>query len=154
MNRSIACLKVVLWSVCAFHVIVGAGLNLFPEAPSMMADAYGAEVNWTPEFSYIIKPIGAFMLALGIIAAGAALDPLRHRLAIYAFVTLFLMRALQRLVFAQSLEEIFGISWDRNLGNVIFFVMLAATLVILDTLSRRTASRTDPSSDSTASTAA
>jgi hypothetical protein len=118
---------------------VGAGLNLFPSTATVMADVYGADVNWNPELEYILKPLGAFMVALAILAAGAALDPLRYRLVIYGFVALFLMRAAQRVVFAQELQDTFGITWNRNLSNVAFFVGLAAVLVILDTLARRPA---------------
>ena len=43
--------------------------------PQAMAEYYGAQVTWTPEFLYIVKPIGAFMIAIGVMAAAAARDP-------------------------------------------------------------------------------
>jgi hypothetical protein len=109
-----------------------------------MATLYGAEVNWTPEFSYIIKPIGAFMIALSVAAAAAAVNPLKHRVIIYSFVTLFLLRAIQRLVFAEEIEEIFAIGNTRNLANVAFFLALGGTLIILDTLTRREPTAAEP----------
>ena len=61
------------------------------------------------ELCYILKPLGAFMVTLGILAAAAALNPTRNRVIMYGFVILFLGRALQRLVWAQEVQD--GI-WD------------------------------------------
>lgn len=137
MDKTLNLLKVVLWSVCLFHLLVGAGLNLSESMAPLMAEMYGAEVNWNPELSYIIKPLGVFMVALGVAAAGAAMDPLKNRVIIYSFATLFVLRAIQRLVFAQEIEETFSIAWSRNLGNMFFFLGLAATLIILDMLAHK-----------------
>ena len=137
MDKTLNLLKVVLWSVCLFHLLVGAGLNLSESMAPLMAKMYGAEVNWNPELSYIIKPLGVFMVALGVAAAGAAMDPLKNRVIIYSFATLFVLRAIQRLVFAQEIEETFSIAWSRNLGNMFFFLGLAATLIILDMLAHK-----------------
>ena len=70
MAKTLSLLKIVLWGVCAFHLIVGAGLNLLPSMAPLMAKVYGAEVNWNPELAYILKPLGAFMLALGMLPRG------------------------------------------------------------------------------------
>jgi hypothetical protein len=80
-------------------VIVGLGLNFFPQMPKIMADYYGATVDWTPQFLYILKPLGAFMLVLGMLAGFAALNPLAHKTIIYGFAILFSVRALQRPLF-------------------------------------------------------
>ena len=127
-------LKCLLWSVCAFHIIVGAGLNLAPGLAPFMARVDGAEVNWTPEFSYIIKPLGAFMFVLGIAAAAAAMQPRKYRVVTYSFVALFVIRASQRFIFSEEIQSTFAITAGRNLGNIAFFVALAVALVVLDRL--------------------
>lgn len=144
MAKSLNLLKLVLWGVCAFHLIVGAGLNLSSAMAPMMAKMYGAEVNWNPELSYIIKPLGAFMIALGVAAAGAALNPLKYRVIIYSFVTLFVLRAVQRLIFAEEIHETFAIANGRNLGNMVFFFALAAALIVLDVLTHKKPIATEP----------
>jgi hypothetical protein len=101
-----------------------------------VAGLYGAEVNWTPEFTYILKPLGAFMFALGLICIGAARKPLQNRVIIYSFVTLFVIRSLQRLVFGQEISEVFSIEVSRNMGNMVFFLALAASLVIFERMAR------------------
>lgn len=124
-------LQLFMWFVCAFHVVVGLSLN-FPLVPlEVIADYYGASVDWTPQFLYILKPLGAFMFVLGGLAAAAALEPLRHKAVVYGFVALFAIRALQRLVFQQELSSAFAIAAARNLGAMVFFFAMAATLFVL-----------------------
>lgn len=120
-----------LWFICAFHVIVGLGLNVSPAFPQLLADYYGADVNWTPELLYLVKPIGAFMIALGFMAAAAARNPLAHASVIYGFVILFVIRGLQRLVFQGEIGTALSIESGRNMGNAVFFLLMAAALVWL-----------------------
>ena len=124
-------LQVFLWGICAFHVIVGLGLNLSPAFPQFMAAYYGAEVNWTPELLYLVKPIGAFMLALGVMAAAAARDPLSHSSIVLGFVVLFVLRGIQRFAFQEEIASALSIESGRNIGNAVFFLLMAAALVWL-----------------------
>lgn len=132
MNSKIkGVLQVFLWFICAFHVIVGLGLNISPAFPQVMAGYYGAQVNWTPELLYLVKPIGAFMLALGVMAGAAARDPLGHRSIVYGFVVLFTLRGLQRLIAQEEIATALQIESGRNIGNAVFFLLMAAALVWL-----------------------
>jgi len=134
-------LQVFLWLICAYHVIVGLGLNLSPAFPQIMADYYGAQVNWTPAFLYIVKPIGAFMLAMGVMAAWAAREPLGHLAIVYGFVVLFTLRGLQRFAFQDEIASALGIASGRNIGNAVFFLAMAA---VDPALFRRLDASTDP----------
>ena len=135
MNKNILmALKVFLWGICAFHLVVGIGLNVSSGFPAVMANYYGAAVNWTPEFLYIVKPIGAFMIALGVLAAFAARDPLGHRPIIYGFIVLFVLRGLQRIVFSEEIASAIAIAAGRNLGNAVFFLAMAGGLILLNRL--------------------
>jgi hypothetical protein len=124
-------LQIFLWFICAFHVTVGIGLNVSPEFPQLLAQYYGAQVNWTPELLYIVKPIGAFMLVLGVLAGLAARDPLAHSSVVYGFVLLFTVRGLQRLISQDEIESALRISSERNFGNAIYFLLMAAALLLL-----------------------
>jgi hypothetical protein len=124
-------LQFFLWFICAFHGIVGLSLNI-PLVPlQTIADYYGARVDWTPQFLYIVKPVGAFMLVLGGLAGVAALAPMRHGAIVYGFVALFTIRALQRLVFQQEVHAAFAIAPARNLGAMVFFFVMAVALLML-----------------------
>lgn len=136
--KTMIALQAVLWMVCAFHVAMGAGLNLSTDFVEPAAKIYGADVDeWSPQFLYIVRPLGVFMLALGVLAGAAALDPVKHRVTIYVFAGIFIIRALQRIVFSAEIHDTFGIAGERNIGNMIFFFALAAVLIVLDQLTHR-----------------
>jgi hypothetical protein len=141
LSNPLVWLKLLLWIVAAMHLVVGAGFNLAPGFPRYMADVYGAEVHWTSEFSYILRPLGAFMVTLGLLAIAAAMEPQRHRVIIYGFVFLFLSRALQRIVWAHDVQTAFGISAERNVANMVFFTFIALSLLVLDLVVHRRAAR-------------
>ncbi len=131
-------LRIVMWMVCVFHVVMGIGLNLSTDFVDSAAQMYGAEVaQWSPQFLYILRPLGVFMAALGCLAAIAALKPLQHRGTIYVFAGIFIARALQRAFLGVEVSETFGIAASRNAGNMIFFFALAAVLIVLDQLAHR-----------------
>ena len=65
-------LKLLLLGVCLAHVGIGLGLNVSPEFPKMLALWYGAtQVAWPPQFLYILRPIGVYMVVMGLLAAVA-----------------------------------------------------------------------------------
>ncbi|MCA9184176.1 MAG: hypothetical protein R3E01_29630 [Pirellulaceae bacterium] len=125
-------LQLLMWSVCAFHVVVGAGLNVSSGFVEPMARIYGAhQAEWSPQFLYILRPLGVFMLALGVLAGVAASNPGKYRAIIFVFAGIFIVRALQRVFLGQEISDTFGIDASRNTGNMVFFFGLAAVLLIL-----------------------
>ena len=124
-------LQILLWGICAFNVIIGFGLNLSPDFPQVVASYYGAEVEWTPAFMYIIKPLGAFMITVGLLAGIAARDPLKHAGIVYAVALLFLMRGLQRFIYMDEIANAVNIEPGRNVINGVFFIALSAILVLV-----------------------
>lgn len=137
-------LQAYLWFICAFHIVIGAGLNLFPGMASVMAEVYGAEIESSAQFDYILKPLGAFMFVMGLLAAAAALKPVQYRAVIYGFAALFAIRALQRLVFAQEIMDTFTISASRNMANMVFFFAMAIALIVLERLVNRSGTDAAP----------
>jgi hypothetical protein len=132
-------LQVMMWFVCATHLVIGLGVNVSPQFVDTAARMYGAEPRaWSLEFLHILKPLGAFMIALGAVATLAALDPQRYRPIIYVFAGLFVLRAVHRLLFSQEIANAFGISSERSMSNMVFFFALAAVLIVLDQLANRT----------------
>ncbi|MEP6732219.1 MAG: hypothetical protein ABJE10_16355 [bacterium] len=124
-------LKAYLWFIAVFHLFVGLAVNLSPGFTRMIAASYGATVDWTPQFTYILHPLGAFMIMLGFLAAVAARDPERYDAVIFGFIGLFLIRALHRLVFADVLSSAFGISSSHNMANMVFMAAQALLLFLL-----------------------
>ena len=137
--NTMSILKICLWLACAFHLVIGLGLNLSPSFPQVMAGYYGAEVDFTPQLLYILKPLGAFMIAIGIMAAAAARDPLNNAMIVYALVALFTMRALQRFVFQDTIVSELSIEASRNIVNAVAFLALAVIFAALFKLAQRNA---------------
>lgn len=129
-------LKAYLWFIALFHVFVGVAVNVSPTFTRMIASGYGATVDWTPQFTYILHPLGAFMIILGLLAGAAAREPERYEGVILGFVILFAIRSLHRLVYGDVLTQAFGIAPSRNMANMIIFAAQAIALFILWRASR------------------
>jgi hypothetical protein len=129
-------LKAVLWFICAFHILVGLSVNLDIGLKEWVASAiYYANVDWNqPQFVYILRPLGAFMITLGIIAGIAARDPLRNQGIVWSFVFLWGLRTLQRVGYWGHIRETFELPARGMLsGTIVVFlsgVILAALLVM------------------------
>jgi len=132
-SSNVAWLSRFLWIVCAFHVLVGLSLNVDIGLREWVGSSlYNAQVDWSDgQFAYIMKPLGAFMIALGVMAAMAARDPLGNRPIIIGFAVLFTMRGLQRLLFMDEIERVFAIPSSRSLVQMVVMLSLAVVLVVL-----------------------
>ena len=124
-------LKAYLWFIAAFHLLVGIAVNVSSSLTQLIARGYGATVDWTPQFTYILHPLGAFMIALGVIAIAAARDPRKYSAVIGGFVLLFAIRALHRVVFGGAITAAFGIPSSRNMIAFVIFALQAVVLFVL-----------------------
>ena len=138
-STSLRLLQVYLWFICIFHLMVGIGVSVSSGFPARVAAYYGARVDWTPQFTYILKPLGAFMVVLGLLGIAAAMDPLKHRLIAYGFAGVFVIRTLQRIVFMQQLQDAFAIEPGRNLLHIVLFSAMAVALFALQRRAERDA---------------
>jgi hypothetical protein len=133
-STGVGALRGFMWFVAAYHLFVGLSLNFSPAFTRLIARAYGATLDWTAQPVYILKMLGAFMIALGILAALSARDPVRHSIVPLGFIILFGLRALQRLIFMHEIGAAFGISSPRL---VVQFVVMAGLAVALFVVRRR-----------------
>ncbi len=133
-------LKAYLWFIAVFHLFIGLAVNLSDSFTKMIAAGYGATVDWTPQFTYILHPLGAFMIVLGFLAAVAARDPERYDAVIFGFIGLFLIRSLHRIVFGSVITSAFGIPSSRNTANMVIMAAQAILLFFLWRAARHTAS--------------
>ena len=124
-------LQALLWLASLSHIIIGGGIMISPEFQRAMAGIYGAEVDWTGQFIYILRPLGAFMLVLGLLLAVAALDPWKHRLIVYGLCGVLFLRVLQRVVFREDIQDAFHIGTAQDLGMAGFFLAEAVAILVL-----------------------
>ena len=130
-NTASRLLRYYLWFIAAFHLFVGLAVNLSEPFTRMIAAGYGARVDWTPQFVYILHPLGAFMIILGLLAAVAARQPARYPAVILGFVVLFTIRSLHRVFYAGTLESAFGITRSRSMTMMLIFAVQAVVLLLL-----------------------
>jgi hypothetical protein len=138
-NTALKLLKVCLWITCAFHILVGLSLNLDIGLKEWVGSGlYNAQVDWShPQFVYILKPLGAFMFTLGIMAAITARDPIRNKLMVYGFALLWLIRSLQRIIFWQEIQDAFAIPASSLISGTIIVFLSGALLFVLIYLAER-----------------
>ncbi len=130
-TKALALLKLFLWIICLFHIIVGVGLNVWPDMAGHMAEMYGVKVPLTPQLVYLLKPLGAFMFALGLFAMIAARDPIKHIGTVYIFATLFAIRGMHRLIFQAEAQRLFAIPSNKLMTGMAVFIGMAVLLVVL-----------------------
>ncbi|MCA9253741.1 MAG: hypothetical protein KDA54_21645 [Phycisphaerales bacterium] len=130
MNSAYRSLQVLLWFISASHVALGAAIALSERLQGFMATLYGVTLEIEPQMQYMLRPLGAFMMALGVAAGAAALRPLRHQPIIWGFVGLFVVRVFQRIVFHDLIAERFGISSSKLITASAFFGILALLLIL------------------------
>lgn len=130
-GKALTALKGLLWFVALSHVAVGLGIMLAPGFQRLMGEMYGAEVTWTLELQYLLRPMGVFMFGLGVVGIAAALDPLRYRAVIHAFVLVLLLRVAQRVVHSEEIAAAFDLGTGRQMANGAFFFLIALALLAL-----------------------
>ena len=124
-------LRVLLWFIAAYQFLVGALLLLTPGFAQLVVAWYGAHVEWTDQFAFILKPLGAYMLMTGMIAAGTARARVPHPSITSALAVLFAINALYRIVNFQHIQSTFQIASWHLLGQIATLSALGLACVLL-----------------------
>ncbi len=130
-NLALIFLKALLWGLSIFHIVIGVGLTFSQRLQKKLIGLYGARVEWTPQFVYLVRTLGSFILVLGVFLAIAAADPLFNRAIIYGFVFLFILRDILRIVYHKEILSAFSLSKRRNDLTNVFFLGLTLLMLIL-----------------------
>jgi len=115
-----------------YHILMGI-LGIVSGATA----AWGAHVLWhanvvvDPQFSYLAKFLGAYVVAFGVMMLFIAKDPIRYGALVYAAIVVAVLRIAERLIFAGELKSAFGIGMDRTIITVIVVVALNLGLLLL-----------------------
>jgi hypothetical protein len=129
-------IRIVLVIICLSHVVLGglAFLGLPGRVAEAVAASYGATLSRaeiTGELQHVIRMLGAYMLAVAVLAGYAIADPVRNRFAIDVIVVLFLERVLQRVIFAEEVRSAFEVSAGRLWLQTAFFLAFPVLLLLL-----------------------
>lgn len=120
-------IRALLVLIAATHIPIGIALMLSRGAQLQLAAMYGAAGDFTVREIYLVRILGSCVAVIGTLAAAAARHPERHGAVIIGIGEFFLLRNLQRHLFAEELYEGFGVSRTVNvLTSVVFFALVAA----------------------------
>jgi hypothetical protein len=99
MNRDVA-LKLVLWGIALYHVVLGGGAFLSgPLAQQIAHSIFGIELTLDPAMAFVVKVLGVYALTFGVVTLVAARDPVRYRVLLDVIVVLYVLRIVNKLAF-------------------------------------------------------
>jgi len=132
-------LKVLLYVFAVYHLVLGVfgvfftGFSFLVE--KVIALAFNFNIVLDAQTIWMIKPIAAYMLIMGVISLIAAANPAKNKNLIYALAALMVVRILQRLVFAFQGQD-FVIN-ANPVGNYLVIIVLAVYSVYLVWLTKK-----------------
>jgi len=124
-------LKVVLVFIAIFHLFFGFGLMFSINFQKVAIATYGGILEWNITNTYFIRIIGSFAFVLGYLAWMASRDPMRHKIIIIGFIEFFILRNINRHMFAGELYEALKVSQVMNVMTSVFFGLQALLLIYL-----------------------
>jgi hypothetical protein len=115
-----------------YHVVMGLmGIWSGQMAARAAYFFWHAQVTVDPQFSYMAKFLGAYVIAFGMMLIAVARDPVRYGPLVYVAALLGGIRIAERLAFAGELKEAFGIGLDRTIVTTIIVLALNGGLILL-----------------------
>jgi hypothetical protein len=131
MSRHTA-IKALAGFMGVYHILMGVlGITSGSTAAWAAHALWHANVNVDPQFTYLAKFIGAYVVGFGVMLLLIAKDPVRYSALVYPAVLVGVLRIAERLVFAAELKSAFGIGMDRTIGTIIVVGVLNLGLFLL-----------------------
>ena len=124
-------LKAVLVFIAMFHLVFGFGLMFSIDFQKAAIANYGGTLEWNTTNIYFIRIIGSFAFVLGYLAYMAFRDPMRHKVIIIGFIEFFILRNINRHLFADELYVALNVSQLMNVMTSVFFGLQALLLTYL-----------------------
>jgi len=115
-----------------YHILMGIlGIVSGSTAAWAAHVLWHATVTVDPQFSYLAKFLGAYVVAFGCMLLFIAMDPVRYASLVYPALVVAVLRIAERLIFAGELKTAFGIGMDRTIGTIIVVAALNLGLLLL-----------------------
>ena len=136
-QNSYQVLKVILWIVAAYHIVLGL-LGIFAKGLAVFFAKifFNFNLTLTPEMEWVINPFVAYLLIFGVFMALAAQDPVKYKNVIFVGVGLFALRIVQRIVFLFAAPEGL-INQGDPIRNVIAIVIVSAIGIAMFVLAKK-----------------
>ena len=113
------------------HIATAVPLLFSGEGGLRVAQAmYGASFEPHAQAVYLVRPLGAFMLALGLLQLNAVRDPWRFRAVLDVTILVFVLRQVQRVFHAPAVFAVFGLTPARHWIGTGFFLAILIWLIV------------------------
>jgi hypothetical protein len=129
--QALRILKGLLWFVATYQFVVGALLLLTPQLAQLVVGLYGSDAQVTEQFTFILKPLGAYMVMTGLIAAASARADVPHPAIVTALSVLFGINVLYRVLRFQYIRDTFHIPAWHLTGQIVVLAGLGIALALL-----------------------
>ena len=129
--RSLHALRGLLWFIAVYQFLMGFLLLMPPSFTQLVVSWYGATVDWTPQFTFILKPLGAYMVMTGLIAASTARAAVPHPAVLQGLAALFTINALYRVTRFEYVRATFSIAPAHLVLQIVVLLGLASALLLL-----------------------
>ncbi len=124
-------LRIILAVVALYHIAAGIAATFFKEAAAQVGSyLFGVSIVMDSQAELLVRYLGAFGIAFGIMAALAALAPERNKTFIYGAIVYFLVRAFDRIAFAGLLAQ-HAVGGVPNWWRIIVILLFAGSLLWL-----------------------
>ena len=129
MNKKFLPYRMLAGFVGVYHIMLGFLLLFSGEMAINAAKSMaGMTIIGSPQFGVIGEILACYFIAFGLMMGLAAWNPIKNRNLISVGLVLFVLRLLQRLIFAEKTMEVFQMSSARYWS---FFVILLVISIIL-----------------------
>jgi hypothetical protein len=129
--QALRALKGILWFIAVYQFVVGTLLLLTPSLAQIVVGIYGSNMQVTEQFTFILKPLGAYMIMTGLIASAVARADMPHPSIVLALVVLFGINVLYRVMRFEYVQTTFGIPAWHLIGQMVFLSALGISLAVL-----------------------
>ena len=99
MNRD-AMLKLVLWAIALYHLVLGGGAFLSAALAQQIAKSiFGIDLVLDPAMAFVVKVLGVYAIIFAVVVLVAAANPARYRVLLNVIVLLYALRIVTKLAF-------------------------------------------------------
>jgi hypothetical protein len=131
MSKRLA-LQLILWSICIYHIVLGACGFLSEDLAVRLADIlFSVRIEPTPQLSYIAKLLGIYAVVFGLMTATAALAPEHHPTLLNLVILLYALRILNKLIFSDLFTQAFAAPPARTWVDIAMLLAFGLSVALL-----------------------
>jgi hypothetical protein len=125
-------LRLVLVLACLPPIIIGIVATISGQQVAKIARFLSqAAVTMSPEFNYLLKPLGLYVAMFGCLMAYTIFDPIKNRAIITWGAILLFFRGVQRLSLTKELHKLFDIPIALNILHSLYLFLVALIIWLL-----------------------